>query len=135
MWIAHDLLDKKVVALKIMATSCHGKSVVEHEVRIHDEIRQIPGDASKRLVTYIDTFVVTANGGNHRVLVLSLLALGPGIYKLGQWSMATRMSAAKQLLEALEALHSAGIVHRSECASSNSFPQSFRAHFDRNAQI
>jgi serine/threonine protein kinase len=28
--------------------------------------------------------------------------------------MATRMSAAKQLLEALESLHKAGIVHRGE---------------------
>ncbi|KAL1996478.1 hypothetical protein VTN49DRAFT_8078 [Thermomyces lanuginosus] len=112
-WMAHDLRDKKDVALKIMATTRDGKSPGEHEMRIHDEIRQIPGVASDRLVTYLDTFVVsTSNGRNHRVLVLPFLAPCPDIVALGKLSMATRMSAAKQLLEALEALHTAGIVHR-----------------------
>ena len=114
-WMAHDLRDKKDVALKIMATTRDGKSPGEHEMRIHDEIRQIPGVASDRLVTYLDTFVVsTSNGRNHRVLVLPFLAPCPDIVALGKLSMATRMSAAKQLLEALEALHTAGIVHRGE---------------------
>lgn len=53
MWIVYDFFDRKGVALAIMATSPRGESLLgEHEVRIHDEIRRILGNASKKLVTY-----------------------------------------------------------------------------------
>ncbi|KAF4250103.1 hypothetical protein CNMCM8980_001962 [Aspergillus fumigatiaffinis] len=73
-WMAHDLHDKKDVALKVM-------SLGEWEE---------PKSSS------------------------SVPLMGPCLYHviLRNMSMATRMPAARQLLEALESLHKAGIVHR-----------------------
>ncbi|KAJ5611893.1 hypothetical protein N7528_008998 [Penicillium herquei] len=106
-WMAHDLHEKRDVALKVMSSGEHG----DYEIRIQDEIIQNIPDTS-HLVTYLATFLLHRNIYYHRVLVLPLM--GPcldGIL-LGKMTMATRMSAARQLLEALEVLHKAGIVHR-----------------------
>ncbi|GLB05147.1 hypothetical protein AtubIFM57258_011183 [Aspergillus tubingensis] len=87
-WMALDLQENKDVAVKVLRTGdCGGI-----ELRIQDEIVQSVQDRS-HLVTYSDTFTLI---GNH---VTNL-------------AISTRMSAAKQLLKALEALHNAGIVHR-----------------------
>ena len=100
-------------------------------------------DTSK-LVTYLTTFSLRGcKGNNHRVLVFTVRgpsfsntlhpemdALFPGevwppsFFIFKSFSMATRMSAARQLLKALECLHKAGIVHNGEltpaCCSLNS---------------
>ncbi|EEH22255.2 CMGC protein kinase [Paracoccidioides brasiliensis Pb03] len=106
-WMAHDLQDKRDVALKVMSSGEWEKN----EIRMQDEILQNVQDTS-HLVTYLATFLLPGNNCHHRVLVFPLL--GPCLYPiiLRKMSMATRMSAAKQLLEALENLHKAGIVHR-----------------------
>lgn len=64
------------------------------------------------LVTCLATFSLRGNECDHRVLVFPLL--GQCLYDLEvrKKSMSTRMSAARQLLEALKSLHKAGIVHR-----------------------
>jgi serine/threonine protein kinase len=65
-----------------------------------------------RLVTYLDTFTLDGyEGKKHRVLVFP--ARGPSLQScLKEMPMQSRMSAAKQSLEALESLHRSGFVHR-----------------------
>ncbi|WEW60862.1 hypothetical protein PRK78_006350 [Emydomyces testavorans] len=106
-WMAHDLQDKTDVALKIMVSGESG----EHEYHMQKVILQNVQDAS-HLVTYLETFLLPGGKHSHRVLVFPLR--GPCLYDLDvqKKSMTTRMSAARQLLEALESLHKAGIVHR-----------------------
>lgn len=108
-WIAHDLQDKKNVALKVMALG----EWSDNETRMQDEIIHNVKDTS-HLVTYLGTFLVPGNQCHHRVLVFPLMGpcLSPLMLNKSKMSMATRMSAARQLLETVENLHNAGIVHR-----------------------
>ncbi|PGG97788.1 hypothetical protein AJ79_09086 [Helicocarpus griseus UAMH5409] len=79
---------KSDVALKIMAA---GEDSAQHECHMQQEIlRSVPGADSSRLLLYLDTFLL----------------------EVEEMSMVIRMSAARQLLETLESLHKAGIVHR-----------------------
>ena len=106
-WMAHDLRDNRDVALKIMLAGESG----DDEIRIQDEIVHNVRDIS-HLITYLDTFLLPGDECQHRVQVFPLV--GPYICytTVTELSMASRMSAARQLLEALENLHEAGIVHR-----------------------
>lgn len=106
-WMAYDLQDETDVALKIM---CSGESG-ESEINIHDEITRNVQDPS-HLVTYLATFLLPGNESGHRVLVLPLRGPSMDFYYRDRIPLASRMSAAKQLLMALESLHKAGIVHR-----------------------
>lgn len=103
--MANDLHDKRDVALKVMSLGDWG----ENEYRMQNEILQNVQDTS-HLVMYLGTFLIPGN--EHRVLVFPLM--GPCIspIELKKIPMASRMSAARQLLETLEHLHQAGIVHR-----------------------
>ena len=109
-WMAHDLVEKKDVAIKVMARGSYG----DHEIFIQDEILRTVKDTS-HLVTYQMTFILPGLG-QHRAMVLPLR--GPCLDTLAvkKMTMATRMSAAKQLLETLKDLHDAGIVHRGRLA-------------------
>jgi hypothetical protein len=113
-WMAHDLQNKKDVALKIMS------SREESETRMQNEILQNVLDTS-HLVTYLDTFLLPGKKHHHRVLVFPLMGpcLEPII--LRDMPMRSRIFAVKQLLEALENLHKARIVHRGQAP----FPISF----------
>ncbi|KAE8312662.1 kinase-like protein [Aspergillus transmontanensis] len=106
-WMAHNLQEKRDVALKVMASG----EWADNEICIQNEIIQNVQDTS-HLVTYLATFLLPGNECHHRVLVFPLM--GPCINPLilRDMPMATRMYAARQLLEALESLHKAGIVHR-----------------------
>ncbi|EER41946.1 protein kinase [Histoplasma capsulatum H143] len=108
-WMAHDLKTKTDVALKIFSLGEWG----EHETHMQNEILQNVQDTSN-LVTCSASFLLPAGSSksHHRVLVLPLV--GPCITSLilDRMSLVTRMSAAKQLLEALERIHKAGIIHR-----------------------
>ncbi|KKZ61912.1 hypothetical protein EMCG_03611 [[Emmonsia] crescens] len=108
-WMAHDLKTKRDVALKIFSLGEWG----EHETHMQNEILQNVQDTSN-LVTCSASFLLPAGSSksHHRVLVLPLV--GPCITSLNldRMPLATRMSAAKQLLEALEKIHKAGIIHR-----------------------
>jgi hypothetical protein len=106
-WMAYDLQDETDVALKVM---CSGESG-ESEINIHDEITRNVQDPS-HLVTYLATFLLPGNESDHRVLVLPLRGPSMDFYYRDRIPLASRMSAAKQLLMALESLHKAGIVHR-----------------------
>ncbi|GKZ16797.1 hypothetical protein AbraIFM66951_006286 [Aspergillus brasiliensis] len=106
-WMANDRQSNRDVALKILFARESG----EKEIRLQDYIVQNVRDAS-HFVTYLETFQLSGDGCPHTVQVLPLMGpclYGPSIMKM---SMTTRMSAARQLLEALENLHEAGIVHR-----------------------
>lgn len=108
-WMAYDLQDKKDVALKVMASGDSG----EHEYQMQDEIRRSVHDTS-HLVLPLETFLLPAPENSHRVLVLPLMGPqldGHNLFKK-KYSMSTRMSAAQQLLKAVESLHKGGIVHR-----------------------
>ncbi|KAE8149068.1 protein kinase [Aspergillus avenaceus] len=106
-WMAHDLQSNRDVALKVMSSGEWG----EHEIQIQNKIIQNVQDTS-HLVTYLSTFQLSGGKRQHRVLVFPLM--GPCLYPviLTGMSMVSRMSAAQQLLGALENLHKAGIVHR-----------------------
>lgn len=109
-WMAYDLQTGRDVALKVMASGDSG----QHESYMQDEILQSVQDTS-RLVTCLATFSLLGSNTSHQVLVLPLM--GPHLnsfHVLKKYSMPTRMSAARQLLEALESLHKGGIVHRGE---------------------
>jgi serine/threonine protein kinase len=104
-WMARDLYEERDVALKVMSLGDWG----ENEYHMQDEILKNVEDTS-HLVTYLGTFLLPKN--EHRVLVFPVM--GPCIYpiELEKIPMTSRMYAAQQLLEALENLHKAGIVHR-----------------------
>ncbi|KAJ5178829.1 hypothetical protein N7492_002039, partial [Penicillium capsulatum] len=107
-WMAFDLQDKREVALKVMAL---GKWA-DNETRIQDEILKTVQDTS-HLVIYSTTFLLPQDDNRyHRVLVFPMK--GPSICTLSlqKTPMASRMSAARQLLENIASLHEAGIVHR-----------------------
>ncbi|KAE8141648.1 kinase-like protein [Aspergillus pseudotamarii] len=106
-WMAHDLQDKRDVALKVMATG----EWTDNEFHMQNEIIQNVQDTS-HLVTYLDTFLLPGNGCHHRALVFPLMGPCLNSHILRNMPMATRMYAARQLLEAVESLHKAGIVHR-----------------------
>ncbi|KAJ5129871.1 uncharacterized protein N7515_005910 [Penicillium bovifimosum] len=107
-WMAFDLQDKRDVALKVMTL---GKWS-DNETRIQDEIIKTVQDTS-RLVIYTATFFLSRDDKSyHRVLVFPMK--GPSIctLTLKRTPMASRMSAARQLLETVASLHKAGIIHR-----------------------
>ena len=114
--MAYDFQSERDVALKVMASESGGSGDSgEHESYMQNEIRQNVQDAS-HLVVSLATFALPGRNesSSHQVLVLPLM--GPhfdSIY-VKRLSMSTRMSAARQLLEALESLHKGGIVHRGE---------------------
>ncbi|EEH06406.1 protein kinase [Histoplasma capsulatum G186AR] len=110
-WMAYDLETKSDVAVKVLAS---GENSGEHEVDMQEEIRKSVQDTS-HLVTSLATFIlpVPAGKSSHRVLVFPLRGRSLGSIHVNRTlPMSTRMSAARQLLKALESLHSAGIVHR-----------------------
>lgn len=108
-WMAHDLQSKRDVALKVMSLG----EWADTEARVQEMIIQSVQDTS-RLVTCLATFQLPGNEGRHMVLVFPLMGPCLNPYMLRNVHMTTRMSAARQLLEALENLHRAGIVHRGE---------------------
>ncbi|CAG7922029.1 unnamed protein product [Penicillium olsonii] len=114
-WMAFDLRDKRDVALKVMALGKWG----DNETRIQDEIIKSVQNTS-RLVVYTATFFLHRDDeSSHRVLVFPMK--GPSICTLAlkRTSMASRMSAARQLLETVANLHEAGIIHRGESIFSS----------------
>ncbi|KAE9367687.1 kinase-like protein [Stipitochalara longipes BDJ] len=106
-WMAHDIVTKKDVALKV---STLPRDAADPESTMHNEIRQRVQDTSKLLLS-CGTFTLPSPNGHHRVLVFPLR--GPNLHScFASMSMADRMSAAKQVLQALKCLHDANIVHR-----------------------
>ncbi|KAJ5083686.1 hypothetical protein N7456_013113 [Penicillium angulare] len=107
-WMAYDLQERKNVALKVMSPG----GCDENETRIQAEIKQRVQDKS-HLVVYLNTFLLPwKNDTYSRALVLPLMGPCMSWHNLTKSSMAARMSAAQQLLRALESLHQVGIVHR-----------------------
>jgi hypothetical protein len=106
-WMAHDIKTKKDVALKISVLT---GNAADHEWRMHKEIRRRVRDTSKLLISHED-FTIQDSNTHHKVLVFPLC--GPSLSScFVSMSMADRMSALKQVLEALKSLHDANIVHR-----------------------
>ncbi|KAF2760150.1 kinase-like protein [Pseudovirgaria hyperparasitica] len=111
-WMAHDVLTNTDVALKITTLA---RDEIDREGNMHDEIRRRVQDTSNLLLAHQDaSFSLPSSPGGdgfHRVYVFPLR--GPSLHScFAVMSMAERMAAAKQLLEALKRLHDAGIVHR-----------------------
>ena len=105
-WMAHDMVNNADVALKITTP---GPSA-EREHTAQNMIASTVQDTS-RLLIHRDTFLLPAPKTNHRVLVFPLL--GPSLRThAASMSVAARMSSAKQLLQAIKALHDGGVVHR-----------------------
>ncbi|KAL4958663.1 uncharacterized protein BDV14DRAFT_31854 [Aspergillus stella-maris] len=107
--MAHDLQSDQDVALKVMTAN----GWADNQVRMQDIIRQFVTDQS-HLVIYLDKFTLQCEKNYFQHLIIVMLLLGPclGWYTVKKLPMNSRMSAAKQLLETLNNLHNAGIVHR-----------------------
>ncbi|KAG9497450.1 hypothetical protein J7337_010311 [Fusarium musae] len=103
-WMAHDMDKGKDVALKIMTANFGG----EREFLMQNEILRCVTDTS-RLLIYHDAFLLPGAARNpHRVLVFPLK--GPNLRDYArETSTIVRRSAAKQLLQALKALHDGGM--------------------------
>lgn len=106
-WMAHDMFRNVDVALKIMTPGQSG----EREFATQNMIASAVQDTS-RLLLYQETFLLPgAPHTYHRVLVFPLL--GPSLQKYASsMPTATRRSSAKQLLQAIKALHDGGVIHR-----------------------
>ena len=74
------------------------------------EITRRVRDTSNLLLCH-DAFCLPSPHGDHTVLVLPLRCPSLASY-LEEIPISTRMSAARQLLQALKCLHDGGIVHR-----------------------
>lgn len=112
-WLAHDRRDGKDAALKILSSSENAAK----EYEIHKAIKQRVQSRS-RLVLFQDYFMLTwvdrsKTERKHYVLVLPLH--GPSLLTLlhtRSKPLSERMSAAKQILQAVASIHSAGLAHR-----------------------
>lgn len=105
-WMAHDMNSEDDVALKIMTPGPSG----EREYAAQDLIASTVQDTS-RLLMYRETFLLEAPKTQHRVLVFPLM--GPNLRTYARsMPTAVRMASAKQLLQAIKALHDGGVVHR-----------------------
>ncbi|WZH42247.1 kinase-like domain-containing protein [Fusarium acuminatum] len=105
-WMAHDMSNDNDVALKIMTPGPSG----EREYAAQDMIASTVHDTS-RLLMYRETFLLEAPKTHHRVFVFPLL--GPSLRTHARsMSIAVRMASAKQMLQAIKALHDGGVVHR-----------------------
>ncbi|SCO47792.1 uncharacterized protein FFMR_08843 [Fusarium fujikuroi] len=106
-WMANDMLSNDNVALKIMSPGPSG----EREYAAQNMIASAVQDTS-RLLIYQDTFLLPgASQIYHRVLVFPLL--GPSLRTYASsMSTAARRSSAKQLLQAIKALHDGQVIHR-----------------------
>ncbi|KAN0077553.1 Protein kinase-like domain containing protein [Elaphomyces granulatus] len=105
-WLARDIKNEKDVTLKIMIRGNEDEYNMQQEI-----MRTVPVQDTSNFLTYLTTFSLTVCNCYHRVLVFPVWgpSLSPPL--LEQLSMASRMSAARQLLKALESLHNAGFVH------------------------
>lgn len=123
-WMAKDTNgaeNAEVVALKVIANeNADGTDSDDGdmEYKMHNLIDLKTSKIEKsHLLLYHNTFTIEGPRGHHRVLVLPLA--GPGLDSLSvnpemrvtDRPIQYRMSAAKQLLEAVNALHQAGLVH------------------------
>lgn len=105
-WMAYDIQEKRTVALKILVPGSAG----DFEISMQEEIIRTVRDTSHLLI-YQSSFSLPGHHCKHQVLVFPVR--GPNLGTcLRERSVASRMSAARQLLQALECLHEAGIVHR-----------------------
>ncbi|GKZ18991.1 hypothetical protein AbraIFM66951_001951 [Aspergillus brasiliensis] len=127
-WMAHDIREKKDVALKVASLG----EWAENEIRMQDEVRRSVQDAS-HYVTYIDTFELPRDKDHrHHVLVFPLMGPCVDYSYVVKMPVSTRMYAARQLLEALEKLHQAGIVHRDLSSQNCMWGMTSLDHLDRN---
>ncbi|KAI1917904.1 hypothetical protein LOZ61_000016 [Ophidiomyces ophidiicola] len=109
-WLAHDLKHQNDVAIKVMTSGTSGTSD-GHEYHIQSTIRRAVKDTS-HLVLFQDVFLLRGENSNHYVLVYPFLGPGLRYHEIAAMSLATRMFAARHLLQGLESLHKAGFVHR-----------------------
>ncbi|KAI1425064.1 kinase-like protein [Xylaria sp. FL1777] len=107
-WLARNLADGGLVALKVMSPGWRG----DHERRINDEIiRKTRQDLSNHLIISQAAFYIPGRRGNsHGVLVFPWR--GPSLQIACFLLPASlRVPAAKHLLLGLKHLHHAGIIH------------------------
>jgi hypothetical protein len=106
-WMAHDTVGRRHVALKVPSLTSH---TADKELAINNDIRRSVRDSSY-LSLCDDSFSVLCSDRSLTFLVFPLL--GPSLNSgFTGMTWAVRMSAAKQLLQALKGLHDAGFVHR-----------------------
>jgi hypothetical protein len=106
-WMAHDMLNNEDVALKIMTAGDSGEKEYAAQNEIISDVQDI-----SRLLIYRDAFLLSgAPNRHHRVLAFPLQ--GPNLQTYARlMPTATRRSSAKQLLQAIKALHDGGVIHR-----------------------
>ena len=112
-WMAHDTLSRRDVALKIIKPGYAG----ERELSVNNEILASVKDC-RFLLLYQDTFVLRGPPGHtHRVLIFPVQ--GPNFRDYArQTPFAARMSPLLQLSQGLKSLPDAGFVHRGSSADA-----------------
>lgn len=113
-WLAQDLCLERAVALKVLAPGDAGNK----EYNIQETVAHSVEDSSHLILCNTkETFLLQGPNGTHRVLVLPLA--GPNLMTLATGRpIHQRMSAAKQVLEAIASLHEAGLVHGGKLPTS-----------------
>ncbi|KAI1752693.1 kinase-like protein [Xylaria castorea] len=107
-WLARNLTENRLVALKVMSPGWRG----DHEWQMNDEIiRRAREDTSDYIVTSEADFDTPGRSGQlHVVLVFPWR--GPSVQAIcSSLPPAFRVPAAKTLLRSLKRLHAAGIIH------------------------
>lgn len=130
-WMAKDTNDPEnaeVVAIKVIANENADGTDSDDGDKEYQMHKLIDLETSKtkkpHLLLYQSTLTIEGPRGHHRVLVLPLA--GPGLDSLSvtpeirvtDRPIQYRMSAAKQLLGAVNALHQAGLVHSGRATPS-----------------
>lgn len=111
-WLAHDSLHRRYVALKIL---CAEVSAECPELKILDYLEQSNSDHSGRqyVAFLLDHFEVQGPNGVHLCLVSGVV--GPSLLNLTSKDLQLRGSVARklarQLVEAIAFLHSRGVCH------------------------
>ncbi|KAJ7503512.1 kinase-like domain-containing protein [Mycena galericulata] len=106
-WLAHDLVVKRTVAVKIVRAS---ESATSREAAILKHLRTpIPADPPA-VLQLLDSFTVTSVNGIHQALVTEPVILLQDLLKLPGIQVSTR-SLVRQVLEGLAFIHERGIAH------------------------
>lgn len=120
-WLAHDRKTGNDVALKILSSA----GFAAEECKTHLRVAQRVQDRT-RIVLCQDHFILNRidSSSTHKYVVLVLPLRGPSLSTLLEdikRPMTYRMSAAKQLLQAVLSIHSASLVHRGKSPKQSLF--------------
>lgn len=109
-WLAQDFQEKRYVALKFLTADQYGRSSEADMLRVFADSEAVHSreDQAKRVVIrLLDSFNYESANGKHHVLVMPVSRSLMGMRSRGM----NFLTVVKALVEAVDCLHTAGIVH------------------------